>query len=239
MAAWLRSPTSSRLRLAIACAAVAGLVLLTGPSPERASLTPTIAPAAASSGELVPNERHRRVMRLVSEVVDRQHYRQAALDDSMSSQIFERYLEALDGNRSYLLASDIAEFEPLRYQLDDAIQKADAGPAFRMFTRFQERNREVLRHAISLLDVEPDFTIDESFRFDRTDEGWPASVDELHELWRKRVKNEALSLRARRQDLARGERGAAQALRARGEAHRADHCGRRVRDLHECVLARV
>ncbi|HWN06124.1 MAG TPA: hypothetical protein VNO53_03090, partial [Steroidobacteraceae bacterium] len=194
MAAWLRSPTSSRLRLALACAAVAALVLLTGPSPERASLTPTIAPAAASSGELAPSERHRRVMRLVSEVVDRQHYRQAALDDSMSSLIFERYLEALDGNRSYLLASDIAEFEPLRYQLDDAIQKADAGPAFRMFTRFQERNREVLRHAISLLDVEPDFTIDESFRFDRTDEGWPASVDELRELWRKRVKNEALSL---------------------------------------------
>src|SRR5688572_17541716 len=194
MAAWLRSPTSSRLRLALACAGVAGLVLLTGPSPERASLAPTIAPAAASSGELVPSERHRRVMRLVSEVVDRQHYRQAELDDSMSSLIFERYLEALDGNRSYLLASDVAEFEPLRYQLDDAIRKADAGPAFRIFTRFQERNREVLRHAISLLDAEPDFTLDESFRFDRTDEGWPASVDELHELWRKRVKNDALSL---------------------------------------------
>ncbi len=110
------------------------------------------------------------------------------------SQIFERYLEALDGNRSYLLASDIAEFEPLRYQLDDAIQKADAGPAFRIFTRFQERNREVLRYAIALLDVEPDFTLDESFRFDRTDDGWPASADELHELWRKRVKNDALSL---------------------------------------------
>ncbi len=194
MAPWLRAPTSSRLRLAFACVAVAGIVFLAVPGRERAALAPAIAPAAASSGELVPSERHRRVMRLVSEVVDRQHYRQAALDDSMSSQIFERYLEALDGNRSYLLASDIAEFEPLRYQLDDAIEKADAGPAFRIFTRFQERNREVLRHAIALLDVEPDFTLDESFRFDRTDDGWPASVDELHELWRKRVKNDALSL---------------------------------------------
>src|SRR5688572_32178986 len=174
MAAWLRPPTSPRLRLALACAAVAGLVLLVGRGPDHGALAPAIAPAAASSGELAPSERHRRVMRLVSEVVDRQHYRQAALDDSMSSQIFERYLEAMDGNRSYLLASDIAEFEPLRYQLDDAIRKADAGPAFRMFTRFQERNREVLRYAITLLDAEPDFTLDESFRFDRSDEGWPA-----------------------------------------------------------------
>jgi carboxyl-terminal processing protease len=175
MTPWLRAPTSSRLRLAIACAAVAGVLLLAGSGNDEAPLAPAIAPAAASSGELVPSERHRRVMRLVSEVVERQHYRQAPLDDGMSSQIYERYLEALDPSKSYLLASDIAEFEPLRYQLDDAIQRADAGPAFQIFTRFQQRNREVLHYAITLLDTEPDFKLDESFRFDRTDEGWPAS----------------------------------------------------------------
>jgi carboxyl-terminal processing protease len=194
MTPWLRAPTSPRLRLLAACVVVASLFMLAGPGPERAALAPAIAPAAASSGELVASERHRRVMRLVSEVVERQHYRQAPLDDAMSSMMYERYLEALDGNRSYLLATDIAEFEPLRYQLDDAIARADAEPAFRIFTRFQERNREVLRYAITLLDTEPDFTLGESFRFDRSDESWPASVDELHELWRKRVKNDALSL---------------------------------------------
>jgi carboxyl-terminal processing protease len=194
MTPWLRVPDASRLRLATACAVGAGILLLAGVGAERAPLAPAIAPAAASSGDLAPSERHRRVMRLVSEVVERQHYRQTPLDDAMSSQIYERYLEALDGARSYLLASDIAEFEPLRYQLDDAIERADAAPAFGIFTRFQERNREVLRYALELLDTEPDFAIEESFRFDRSDEGWPASVDELHELWRKRVKNDALSL---------------------------------------------
>lgn len=194
MTPWLRAPIAPRLRLALACAVVAGVLLLAGTGAERAPLAPAITPAAASSGELVPSERHRRVLRLVSEVVERQHYRQAPLDDAMSSQIFERYLESLDGARSYLLASDVAEFEPLRYQLDDAIERADAGPAFTIFTRFQERNREALHHALALLDTEPDFTLDESFRFDRADLGWPASEDELHELWRKRVKNDALSL---------------------------------------------
>jgi len=194
MTRWLRAPRNSSLRFGAACAAVAGVLLLAGVGAEQAPLAPAIAPAAASSGELVPSERHRRVMRLVSEVVERQHYRQAPLDDAMSSQIYERYLEALDGSRSYLLASDIAEFEPVRYQLDDAIERADAAPAFGIFTRFQQRNREVLRYAMDLLDTEPDFTLDESFRFDRGDEGWPANVDELHELWRKRVKNDALSL---------------------------------------------
>jgi carboxyl-terminal processing protease len=133
-------------------------------------------------------------MRLVAEVVERQHYRQAALDDDMSAQIYERYLESLDGSRSYLLDSDIAEFERLRLALDDAIKNADAGPAFEIFTRYQQRNREVLQYAIELLDTEPDFTLNETFRFDRSDEGWPASPAELKELWRKRVKNDALSL---------------------------------------------
>ena len=67
-------------------------------------------------------------------------------------------------------------------------------PPCEIFARYRDRNREVLRHALALLDVEPDFTLDESFRFDRTDEGWPASQSELQELWRKWVKNDALSL---------------------------------------------
>ncbi|MFZ2508487.1 MAG: carboxy terminal-processing peptidase, partial [Steroidobacteraceae bacterium] len=162
-----------------------------GSGAQRAAV---VAPASASSGDLAANERHRRVMRLVSEVVDRQHYRQAALDDDMSALIFERYVQALDGSRSYLLAGDIAEFERLRYRLDEAIRNADASPAFEIFSRYRQRNREVLQHAIALLDQEPDFTLDESLRFDRSDEGWPSSQDELQELWRKRVKNDALSL---------------------------------------------
>ena len=181
-----------RLRqLLLAALLVTTVIALGGSGAQRAA---AVAPAVASSGELVPSERHRRVMRLVTEVVERQHYRQTALNDDMSAQIYERYLEALDGSRSYLLASDIAEFDRYRYQLDDAIENANASPAFEIFTRYRQRNREVLRHAIALLDKEPDFALDESLRFDRSDEGWPVSQDELNELWRKRVKNDALSL---------------------------------------------
>ncbi|MGQ0429329.1 MAG: carboxy terminal-processing peptidase [Gammaproteobacteria bacterium] len=179
-----------KLRLLLLALAAALVLAITGAGQARAPL----APALAASGDLTPSERHRRVMRLVSEVVERQHYRQTALDDEMSSQIYERYLEALDGGRSYLLASDIAEFERLRYRLDDAIKDADAGPAFEIFARYRERNREVLANAMALLDVVPDFELDESFRFDRSEEGWPASADLRRELWRKRVKNDGLSL---------------------------------------------
>ena len=179
-------------RVALLCAAIAvTAAVVPGPGSSTAR---AVAPAIAATAGLQPTERHRRVVSLVSEVMERQHYRQAPLDDKLSSQVFERYLESLDGNRSYLLASDVAEFEKYRYGLDDAINKADLEPAFEIFGRLQQRNRERMAFAIAMLDQEPDFTVDESFRFDRSDEAWPASAAELDELWRKRVKNDALSL---------------------------------------------
>ncbi|MBS1199384.1 MAG: carboxyl-terminal processing protease [Proteobacteria bacterium] len=179
-------------RIALLCAAIAltaTVVMGTGTGPATA-----VAPAMASTGAVEPSDRHRRVARLIAEVMERQHYRQASLDDKLSAQVFERYLEALDGNRSYLLASDVSEFEKYRFEMDDLIKSADLEPPFWMFGRLQERNRERIAHAIALLDTEPDFTVDEDFRFDRSDEAWPATVAELDELWRKRVKNDVLSL---------------------------------------------
>jgi carboxyl-terminal processing protease len=179
-------------KVGLLCAAIAVLaaVVMGG----GAGAARPVSPAVAATGTIEPTDRHRRVARLVAEVMERQHYRQATLDDKLSSQIFERYLEALDGNRNYLLASDIAEFEQYRFALDDAIKSSDLEPAFLMFSRLQERNRERIDYAISLLETEPDFTLDESFTFDRSEEAWPASKADLDELWRKRVKNDALSL---------------------------------------------
>ena len=68
------------------------------------------------------------------------------------------------------------------------------GPAFVIFRRYQQRSRERMAYAIDLLGKKPDFEIDESFNFDREKEPWPANTAEMNELWRKRVKNDGLSL---------------------------------------------
>jgi carboxyl-terminal processing protease len=185
-------PAVSWPKAALACCAIAvGATIVMGIG--KGPATP-VSPAVASTGAIEPTERQRRITRLVSEVMERQHYRQAVLDDKLSSQIFERYLESLDGNRSYLLASDVAEFDKYRYALDDDIKSSNLGPPFEMFARLQERNRERIAYAIKLLDTKPDFTLDESYRFDRSKDAWPSSAAELDELWRQRVKNDCLSL---------------------------------------------
>jgi len=170
------------------CASAVGLAALLG-----AAMTPPPAvPAAAAA--LAPTEQENYVARRVADIVAREHYRRAPLDDHLSSLILDRYLDSIDGSRSYFYASDIAEFERYRYELDDAIKTGDVEPAFVIFRRYQQRSRERMAYAIDLLSKKPDFDVEESFNFDREKEPWPANTAEMNELWRKRVKNDALSL---------------------------------------------
>jgi carboxyl-terminal processing protease len=150
--------------------------------------------ATATSQDLSPTERQRRVSKLVSNVIERSHYRQSPINDPVSSLVLDRFLEQLDGGRSYFLASDIAEFERYRYQLDDAVVGGQLEPVFAIFNRFQQRNKERVSYAVELLKSEPDFTVDESFEFDRTKAPWAKSNEELNNIWRQRVKNDAVSL---------------------------------------------
>lgn len=183
---------AARRRLLLLAAAVL-LAAAAGSSvnPSTAAAPATIAGPVV---ELLPTDRHRSISRRVFENLDRAHYAQAPLDDRLSSQIFDLYLESLDGARSYFLASDIAEFERLRLRLDDSIKSGTLDPAFAIFSRFRDRNRERMTEAMALLAKEPDYTVEESFEFDRERAPWPASAAEMSELWRKRVKNDSLSL---------------------------------------------
>src|SRR5262249_32257601 len=112
----------------------------------------------------------------------------------MQEQVFTRYLDFLDGQRSYFLAGDIAEFQAYKLKFDDMIRTGDVEPAFVIFARFQQRNRERVQHALALLKSEPDWTVNESFEFDRQKAAWPSTEAEVNELWRKRIKNDALAL---------------------------------------------
>src|SRR5689334_7059694 len=166
---------------------VAALLVLSGSAQVPAN---TQLPA----GSVLPSERHRSVARRVGSMLEGMHYSGSKLDDRMSGIVYARYLESIDGQHTSLLASDIAEFEQYKLRFDDMIRSGDVDPAFAIFARFQQRNRERIKFAIGQLDKEPDWTLNEVFEFDREKAPWASSQTELDEFWRKRVKNDALSL---------------------------------------------
>ena len=144
--------------------------------------------------ELAPVARHEKIGQLVTEFIQKSHYRHASVDDELSSKVLDRYIEALDNNRMYLQASDIAAFEKYRYSLDDMVRSEPLDPVFEMFDVYRTRVRQRLDFALSVLETEPDFSIDEEYTFDREELPWLETSEQLDELWQKRVKNDALSL---------------------------------------------
>jgi len=179
--------SSTRYFRWLAPSTLIALLVLTGSAQAPAN---TQLPA----GSVVPSERHRSVARRVGSMLEGMHYSGSKLDDRLSAIVYARYLESIDGQHSSLLASDVAEFEQYKLRFDDMIRSGDVDPAFAIFARFQQRNRERIKFAISQLDKEPDWTINETFEFDREKAPFAASTAELDEFWRKRVKNDALSL---------------------------------------------
>ena len=143
---------------------------------------------------LYPEQRHENIGELVAQFVEKQHYNNIAVDDQLSSKVLDLFIESLDRNRVYLLDGDIEFFETYRYQLDDMVRSRPLDPVFEMYQIYQTRVRERLEYALELLKEEPDFTVDESYQFDRTEEPWAKTSAELDEIWRQRVKNDALGL---------------------------------------------
>ena len=143
---------------------------------------------------LHPEQRHERVGELITQFVQQQHYNHVAVDDELSSRVLDRFIESLDRNRMYLLQGDIEYYETYRYELDDLVKSKPLDPVFDMFQVYQTRVRERLNFALTQLETEPDFTLDEAYRFDRSEQPWVETSAELDEIWRQRVKNDALNL---------------------------------------------
>jgi len=145
--------------------------------------------------ELAPEPSERQATVLITKVVDRYHFRNRALDDKLSSTMLDNYLDALDPNHIYFRQNDVGTFEIYRGRLDDALKEARLEPAFSIFRIYRYRVEERVTFAKSLLGRDLDFTRDEDYVFDRKDLPWPADRAEQDDLWRKRVKNDILSLR--------------------------------------------
>ena len=145
-----------------------------------------------SDEPLEPDGRHEDIGALVTQFIQKSHYNHIAVDDDLSSLVMDRYIDSLDGNRMYLLADDIEYFDQYRHQLDDIVKSKPLEPVYEMFRIYRTRVRERLDFAAAVLENEPDFSLDEEFQFDRSEAPWAETTAELDEIWRRRVKNDAL-----------------------------------------------
>jgi carboxyl-terminal processing protease len=134
----------------------------------------------------------------------RAHYKQIDLDDQLSDKIFNRFLRSLDFNRNVFTAADIAKFSSYSTKFDDAIERGNLSIAYDIYQLNMQRRAERYIYALTLLDKEFNFELaNDSFIYDREDAQWASNTLELDELWRQRVKYDALNLKLAGKDWAK------------------------------------
>ena len=165
------------------------------------SVAPSLfaASAAPNSWSALQPEREQVIASLnVVELLKRHHYNKPPLNDERSLKIYDSYLKLLDPSRSYFTAADIAEFDQWRTQFDDLLKSGDLDPGFIIYKRHLDRLKQRLDFVLAQLDDgvdKLDFSIDESLQTDREKAPWAENSAELDDLWRKRLKDEALRLK--------------------------------------------
>ncbi|MEO6104810.1 MAG: S41 family peptidase, partial [Pseudoxanthomonas sp.] len=155
------------------------------------------APAAHAAGPMAPTDAQAAATTLVYGLLSdsRYAYRPRALDDTLSADIFRRYIEALDGGKLFFTQADMDRFAPYRTKLDDAIKAQDLRPAFDIYTTYLKRVDERTAYARGLLAKPMDFSSKETWAYDREKAAWASDTAALDEIWRKYVKNDELRLK--------------------------------------------
>jgi len=177
------------------------LVSCGSPHAPDAGLAPPPAPSAVSQaprpvdGELAEVPRDPREAFLASAataLLGKQHMFARRIDDVVSKQAFERYIEELDGGKILLLESDVQKLARFETDMDDELAAGDLVLGRKGAALLASRRRLVADVVARLLAVPLDFTANESIETDPKKRAFCKSEEELAARWRGVLKLQVL-----------------------------------------------
>ena len=77
--------------------------------------------------------------KVITYILDNNHYRKIDLDDSLSSVILDSYVKSLDNNKQYFTSADLQKFEQYRDKMDDLIRAENIEVAYLIYNSFRKR----------------------------------------------------------------------------------------------------
>lgn len=126
------------------------------------------------------------------------HYRDLTVDDDLSREFLDNYLESLDPSRLYFYEADVKGFEQNKNKFDDYLKKGQLNEGFKIYHVYRERVLSRLDYVLAKLgDKENkfEFISKELVEIDREKAPWPKNTKEADVLWNKRLKLSLLNLK--------------------------------------------
>jgi carboxyl-terminal processing protease len=134
------------------------------------------------------------LIEIIKYVLDKGHYQSKEINDEFSEKIFDTYLELIDSQKKYFLASDLREFKKYKLQLDDQWLSYDLTFFNLTFERLIQRMNEVEIFIPVLFDKSFNFDLDENINFDFENISYSKNNKQRIDRWRKQLKYMALDI---------------------------------------------
>ena len=147
-----------------------------------------------------PNK-DRLLVDLVSYVLDKLHYDPKIINDDFSIKVYDEFIEAIDSQKRFLLESDIEMLSKYRLLIDDQINSSDITFFNTAYEVLINRISEVEGFYEEILNEPFNFNINEEINLDYENLNYSTNLNELKNLWRKRLKLSALDAYAAKKEI--------------------------------------
>ncbi|RYY48408.1 MAG: PDZ domain-containing protein [Chitinophagaceae bacterium] len=135
-----------------------------------------------------PRSRYAKILRNVGVLLEEGHYSPKKIDDAFSKEVFNKFIEELDGDKNVLLQSDVDGFKKFEAVVDDEIHGAPLESFYAVNAVYLKRQGEMPAIYKEILSKPFNFTIDENVDMDSKKRSFPKTEKERYEILRKQMK---------------------------------------------------
>ena len=163
-------------------------------------VTASVAFSNSQQKELLPIEPEANQTILFREIVTElasTHYATVEINNELSEDYLNNYIDRLDSSKRFFMASDIKEFQKWRHKLDDLAKRGDISAGFYIYNRLRDRATTRLQASIDLLKSKQfkfDFERDEFIALDADQRQWFSNPEQADDFWRKAMKDSIIRL---------------------------------------------
>lgn len=129
-----------------------------------------------------------RLLTSVGSILEELHYSPKNINDDFSKQVFKKFIDELDGDKTHFLESDITSLKKYETTIDDEIHGSSIEFTPAVSAIYDKRITEVMALYKEILARPFDFTKDESTDGDPEKLPFAATEQERKERWRKKLK---------------------------------------------------
>jgi len=141
-----------------------------------------------SPSAILYSDKDKFLLEIISYVIEKGHYDPKEMDDEFSENVFNSFIDAIDGQQRFFLKTDINNFKRYRHEIDDQLRSSNIDFFNIVYDKSIQRIQEVKSFYPSLLEKPFNFNLEETTSLDFKNNSFAANLNELKQVWRKRFK---------------------------------------------------